>query len=121
MRAAETLQPPQRSCSLLFPSLLPTLAHLHFKMPVAPPPPDASAASLPLIVLHQQAYLYAPQHIALARSAHHLTPMLTGTLPLLSQQNVFLGPPALLLPEEVVLLLRRGECGPRRAMKRDEC
>ncbi|KAG6331175.1 hypothetical protein ID866_7912, partial [Astraeus odoratus] len=34
--------------------------------------------------------------------------MLTGTLPHLSQQNVFLGVPLLLMPEEVVLLVEKG-------------
>ena len=35
--------------------------------------------------------------------------MLTGTLPHLSQQNVFLGVPLLLMPEEVVLLVEKGK------------
>ena len=35
--------------------------------------------------------------------------MLTGTLPHLSQQNVFLGVPLLLIPEEVVLLVEKGK------------
>ncbi|KAI6045446.1 tRNA intron endonuclease [Pisolithus marmoratus] len=34
--------------------------------------------------------------------------MLTGTLPHLSQQNVFLGVPLLLMPEEVVFLVQKG-------------
>lgn len=34
--------------------------------------------------------------------------VLTGTLPHLSQQNVFLGVPLILMPEEVVLLVENG-------------
>jgi tRNA-splicing endonuclease subunit Sen34 len=33
--------------------------------------------------------------------------MLTGTLPHVAQQNVFLGVPILLMPEEVVLLVEK--------------
>ncbi|PWN42071.1 tRNA-intron endonuclease catalytic domain-like protein [Ceraceosorus guamensis] len=88
-----------------------------------PPPPPALAnraepvasdskgkrrESIPLSVIEGQAYLYSPQHIAIVRAEHHLTPTLGGTLPILSQQNIFLGPPATLQPEEVALLLRRG-------------
>lgn len=35
--------------------------------------------------------------------------MLTGTLPHLSQQNVFLGLPLVLMPEELVLLVEKRE------------
>ena len=47
--------------------------------------------------------------IAKLRSRHHICGMLTGTLPHLSQQNVFLGVPLLLMPEEVVLLVEKGK------------
>lgn len=46
--------------------------------------------------------------IATLRSNHHICGILTGTLPHLSQQNVFLGIPLVLLPEEVVLLVENG-------------
>jgi len=46
--------------------------------------------------------------IAILRSKHHVCGILTGTLPHLSQQNVFLGTPLILLPEEVVLLVEKG-------------
>lgn len=46
--------------------------------------------------------------IATLRSHHHVCGLLTGTLPHLSQQNVFLGVPLLLMPEEVVLLVDKG-------------
>lgn len=43
------------------------------------------------------------------RVQHHICGSLMGTLPQLSQQNVFLGLPLQLLPEEVVLLLTKRE------------
>lgn len=42
------------------------------------------------------------------RSQHRISGVLAGTLPQAAQQNLFLGMPLLLLPEEVVLLLERG-------------
>jgi tRNA-splicing endonuclease subunit Sen34 len=41
--------------------------------------------------------------------------VLAGTLPQAAQQNLFLGMPLLLLPEEVVLLLEQGMKTPRQA------
>lgn len=52
--------------------------------------------------------LRSPPDIAILRSQHHICGILTGTLPHLSQQNVFLGVPLLLMPEEVVLLVDKG-------------
>ena len=46
--------------------------------------------------------------IATIRSKHHICGILVGTLPHLSQQNVFLGVPLLLMPEEAVLLVENG-------------
>jgi len=46
--------------------------------------------------------------ISRLRSEHHICGILTGTLPHLSQQNVFLGLPLVLMPEEVVLLVEKG-------------
>lgn len=43
--------------------------------------------------------------IATIRAQYRLCGVLTGTLPHLSQQNVFLGVPLVLMPEEVALLL----------------
>ena len=42
------------------------------------------------------------------RSQHRISGVLAGTLPQAAQQNLFLGMPLLLLPEEVVLLLEQG-------------
>jgi hypothetical protein len=40
---------------------------------------------------------------------HHICGVLSGTLPQVTQQNVFLGLPLVLMPEEVVLLVRNGQ------------
>ena len=40
------------------------------------------------------------------RVQHHICGSLQGTLPQVTQQNVFLGLPLVLLPEEVVLLVK---------------
>ncbi|KDQ59532.1 hypothetical protein JAAARDRAFT_33108 [Jaapia argillacea MUCL 33604] len=64
----------------------------------------------PRIALHvsnQKAYVWDVDSIATLRSKHHICGLLTGTLPHLSQQNVFLGVPLVLMPEEVVFLMER--------------
>ena len=47
--------------------------------------------------------------ITTIRSQHRICGVLTGTLPHLSQQNVFLGVPLVLMPEETVLLVDIGK------------
>lgn len=46
--------------------------------------------------------------ISALRSEHRVCGLLAGTLPRISQQNVFLGVPLILIPEEVVLLVENG-------------
>ena len=46
--------------------------------------------------------------IAVIRTEHRVCGTLLGTLPHLSQQNVFLGVPLVLQPEEAVLLVDKG-------------
>lgn len=46
------------------------------------------------------------------RVEHHICGILTGTLPQVGQQNVFLGLPLMLLPEEVVLLVKNSTSSP---------
>ena len=58
--------------------------------------------------LHQSAPDHPVPDIATIRSQHRLCGVLTGTLPHLSQQNVFLGVPLILFPEEAVLLVEIG-------------
>ncbi|KAI0747667.1 tRNA-intron endonuclease catalytic domain-like protein, partial [Daedaleopsis nitida] len=60
-----------------------------------------------LRVSNQKAYVWDVEDIATLRAKHHICGVLTGTLPHLSQQNVFLGLPLVLLPEEVVLLMEK--------------
>ncbi|KAH9923975.1 tRNA-intron endonuclease catalytic domain-like protein [Epithele typhae] len=60
-----------------------------------------------LRVAQQKAYVWDVEDIATLRAKHHVCGILTGTLPHLSQQNVFLGIPLVLLPEEVVLLVEK--------------
>ncbi|KAF9009421.1 hypothetical protein BDQ17DRAFT_1421606 [Cyathus striatus] len=63
---------------------------------------------IPLRVSIKRAYVWDVDDIAIIRSQHRLCGILTGTLPHLSQQNVFLGIPLVLMPEEVVLLVETG-------------
>lgn len=83
-------------------------------------------SSIPLYVSNGKAYCWEAQgeHISLQSSfprstfdvdlanlrvKHHIAGLNTGTLPGVSQQNVFLGLPNVLMPEEVVLLVQEGE------------
>ena len=61
-----------------------------------------------LRVANQTAYVWDVDDIATLRTRHHICGVLTGTLPHLSQQNIFLGVPLVLMPEEVVLLVEIG-------------
>ncbi|KAJ7109218.1 hypothetical protein C8R44DRAFT_551542, partial [Mycena epipterygia] len=58
-----------------------------------------------LRVANKKAYVWDVEDIATIRSKHRLCGVFTGTLPHLSQQNLFLGVPMVLMPEEVVLLV----------------
>ncbi|KAF4603927.1 tRNA-splicing endonuclease subunit [Pleurotus pulmonarius] len=62
---------------------------------------------IPIRIANQRAYIWDVDDIAVLRSQHRLCGILAGTLPHLSQQNVFLGVPLLMLPEEVVLLVEK--------------
>ncbi|KAF9495985.1 tRNA-intron endonuclease catalytic domain-like protein [Pleurotus eryngii] len=62
---------------------------------------------IPIRIANQRAYIWDVDDIAVLRSQHRLCGILAGTLPHLSQQNVFLGVPLLLMPEEVVLLVEK--------------
>ncbi|EAU88239.2 hypothetical protein CC1G_03911 [Coprinopsis cinerea okayama7 len=61
-----------------------------------------------LRVSNKKAYVWDVDDIATIRSKYRLCGVLSGTLPHLSQQNVFLGIPLVLLPEEAVLLVETG-------------
>ncbi|KZT11207.1 tRNA-intron endonuclease catalytic domain-like protein [Laetiporus sulphureus 93-53] len=62
---------------------------------------------IPLRVSNGKAYAWDIDDIAVLRGQHHICGVLTGTLPHLSQQNVFLGIPLVLMPEEVVVLVEK--------------
>lgn len=51
------------------------------------------------------------------RVEHHICGVLSGTLPQVGQQNVFLGLPLMLLPEEIVLLVKNSRLLARRSLK----
>ena len=53
-------------------------------------------------------FLYHTPTIAHIRTQHRIAGVLIGTLPQAPQQNVFLGLPLQLMPEEVILLARQG-------------
>jgi tRNA-splicing endonuclease subunit Sen34 len=65
--------------------------------------------SIPLYVSNQKAYIWDPSDAATLRVQHHICGLATGTLPGVAQQNVFLGLPLVLMPEEVVLLVENGQ------------
>lgn len=65
------------------------------------------ANRIPIHVSNQTAFVWDVDHIATLRSEHKICGVLTGTLPHLSQQNVFLGLPLVLMPEELVLLVEK--------------
>ncbi|KAJ6546522.1 tRNA intron endonuclease [Mycena vulgaris] len=72
---------------------------------------EASGPRIHLRVANQKAYVWDVEDIATIRSKHRLCGVFTGTLPHLSQQNLFLGVPMVLLPEEVVLLVENDSPG----------
>ncbi|KAG1756469.1 tRNA-intron endonuclease catalytic domain-like protein [Suillus paluster] len=61
-----------------------------------------------LRVSNFKAYVWDVDDINILRSHHHICGILTGTLPHLSSQNIFLGLPLQLMPEEAVLLVENG-------------
>jgi len=63
---------------------------------------------IPIHVSNQKAYVWSIDDITSLRERHRICGVLTGTLAQLSQQNIFLGLPLVLMEEEVVLLLEEG-------------
>ncbi|KAH7107381.1 tRNA-intron endonuclease catalytic domain-like protein [Auriculariales sp. MPI-PUGE-AT-0066] len=61
-----------------------------------------------LYVTQGRALVFSVDDIATLRTEHRVCGLLGGTLSHLAQQNVFLGPPLVLTPEETVLLVRSG-------------
>ncbi|KAI0283260.1 tRNA intron endonuclease [Russula brevipes] len=65
------------------------------------------ANRIPIHVSNHTAFVWDVDHVATLRSQHRVCGVLSGTLPHLSQQNVFLGLPLVLTPEELVLLVEK--------------
>ncbi|KAJ7098069.1 hypothetical protein B0H15DRAFT_641668 [Mycena belliarum] len=66
---------------------------------------STSGNRLHIRIANNKAYVWDVEDIATIRTKHRLCGVFTGTLPHLSQQNLFLGVPMVLMPEEVVLLV----------------
>ncbi|KIO20150.1 hypothetical protein M407DRAFT_140323 [Tulasnella calospora MUT 4182] len=65
-------------------------------------------SKIPIHISNKKAYVWDVESAEIVRSKYHITGLLTGTLPSLAQQNVFLGLPLSLMPEEVVYLVEKG-------------
>ncbi|KAG8831322.1 tRNA-splicing endonuclease subunit [Serendipita sp. 399] len=69
---------------------------------------DLDDGKIPLHISNQTAFVWSVDDVATLRATYHVCGILTGTLPQAAQQNVFLGLPLMLMPEEVVLLVTNG-------------
>lgn len=70
-------------------------------------PPEAPELPIAISRLASRYYLYSAPIVAWLRLHHQLNGVLCGTLPQSPQQNVFLGLPLELMPEEVALLVAK--------------
>lgn len=70
-------------------------------------PSDSPQNAVRVYVVAQTAFVWDVDDIAQLRSKYKICGILTGTLPQHAQQNVFLGPPLVLMPEEVVFLVNK--------------
>ncbi|KAL9940536.1 hypothetical protein V8E36_000024 [Tilletia maclaganii] len=59
-------------------------------------------------LINGDAFVWDVEDVKRLRTQHNIIGLMTGTLPLAPQQNVFLGLPLQLIPEEVTFLLRTG-------------
>ncbi|PLW53296.1 hypothetical protein PCANC_06190 [Puccinia coronata f. sp. avenae] len=72
------------------------------------PPTSPIGDPIPIFVSNGKAFIWAVDQVERLRIDYHISGLLTGTLPQLAQQNVFLGLPLQLMPEEVVVLVELG-------------
>ncbi|KAA1079079.1 tRNA-splicing endonuclease subunit [Puccinia graminis f. sp. tritici] len=72
------------------------------------PPTSPIGPPIPIYVSNGEAYIWAVDQVERLRIDYQISGLLTGTLPQLAQQNVFLGLPLQLMPEEVVVLVELG-------------
>ncbi|EEP75815.1 conserved hypothetical protein [Uncinocarpus reesii 1704] len=68
---------------------------------------DPPKLPIPISFIAGQYFLFSAQAIAYLRREHHICGVLTGTLPQIPQQNIFLGLPLELMPEEARLLVEK--------------
>lgn len=73
------------------------------------PPQTSTDDPIAVHVAGDKVYVYDVDSIRRLRVDHHITGITLGTLPQVAQQNVFLGVPLQLLPEEVVVLVEERE------------
>ncbi len=62
----------------------------------------------PISLIHNRYLLFSIDAITYIRRVHHITGVLIGSIPQIPQQNVFLGVPLQLMPEEARLLVENG-------------
>ncbi|KDE06053.1 hypothetical protein MVLG_03607 [Microbotryum lychnidis-dioicae p1A1 Lamole] len=74
------------------------------RTPTTMSPPEQER--IKIYVSNQRGYIWDVRDLQTLRVNHHICGALSGTLPQVGQQNVFLGIPLLLLPDETVLLVR---------------
>lgn len=70
-------------------------------------PASSSTQPVHVSIIKGEAFVWSAASIALLRRQYGIVGLLTGSLPLIPQQNAFLGVPLQLFEEEVVYLLRR--------------
>ncbi|OJJ98712.1 hypothetical protein ASPACDRAFT_30483 [Aspergillus aculeatus ATCC 16872] len=63
---------------------------------------------VPISYIAGSYFLFSIDAVTYLRREHHICGVLTGTLPQIPQQNVFLGLPLKLMPEEARLLVEKG-------------
>jgi tRNA-splicing endonuclease subunit Sen34 len=63
---------------------------------------------IPISYISGSYYLFSIEAVTYLRREHHICGVLIGTLPQIPQQNVFLGLPLELMPEEARLLVEKG-------------
>lgn len=66
------------------------------------------AEPFPISLISGKHFLFDVNIITYVRREHHIGGVLVGTLPQFPQQNVFLGVPVVLMPEEARLLVEKG-------------
>ena len=85
-----------------------TRSHVPRKVDNATWKMDSPDLPIPISYISGNYYLFSIDAVTYLRREHHICGVLTGTLPQIPQQNVFLGLPLELMPEEARLLAEKG-------------